>query len=610
MGSKEVQLIVLTRFSVYNFPSGFISTYRKDIHTHEDYIKYMYSRERMESKIAAFTQLSVPSIVAQTRAPSKWLIFISEQLPGTYKKQLENSIRGLTMAEIVLVENIGDINVKLEERVPTTPYITVKLDDDDALAPNYFNLLVTSYKPHTIFTPVSGFMLSDYNFQKQTGMSSNYSYSKRVCAATGLAYTDNNVFSLGNHVNIHKEHKNIVYLKDKGLFIRLINESNLSDPKHHRITSPFSFKAFLHPTKNYTRKRKLSELGEGRSKSIYIRPNVNDTAVMIAFYNPAKFHRILNNVLYIIRVLKDKKIPCFVVECVFNNSKPQIPKADLVLHSNSYMFYKEQLLNKLEPLIPEQYTKLVALDGDIMFDAPDWVDQISYSLEKYDIIQPYEKACWLTPDNQRIRSWKYCYAYGIEKGFKATTTNLHLYHPGFAWAFRRSVYRDLGGLYENAIIGNGDILFTYNFLHDAVPDAWVKNTLKTTITIEDWPAYHAKFKKIAPKLGYIKIRALHLFHGLASQRQYKTRYSNVAHRFTGKWDDYITVNKDGLSEFKDPSMRHMLFKYFKGRNEDIPLQAAIRATLSPRTQKAKPVLNINQEPPVQPGTTANTPTDE
>jgi hypothetical protein len=57
-------------------------------------------------------------------------------------------------------------------------------------------------------------------------------------------------------------------------------------------------------------------------------------------------------------------------------------------------------------------------------------------------------------------------------------------------------------------------------------------------------------------------------------------------------------------------MRHMLFKYFKGRNEDIPLQAAIRATQSPRTQKAKPVLNINQEAPVQPGTIANTPTDE
>lgn len=602
MDSKAVQIVVLTRFSVYNFPSNVLNAHRADIRTHEDYMKYMYSAERMDSKMTAFTQLTLPSIASQIYKPAKWLIFYSEHLPAHYKHQLEQAVRPHSFIELVHVAKYGDIIPAIDQRVPPSPYVSVRLDDDDALGPNYFSILSANYKPHTIFSPINGLMLSHYDFHKKTGQASPYAYQKNFCAASGLAYTDNNIYKLGNHMAIHTTHKNIVYLKEPSLFIRLINNSNLSAPKHQRQPTPFSFKNFLHLS-NSTRKKRTTELGEGRSKSIYIEPTVNDTAVLIAFYNPARFRRILNNVLYIMKILKEKNIPCFVAECVFNGAAPQIQDATLVLHSNSYMFYKEQLLNKLEPHVPEQYTKLVALDGDIMFDTPDWIDQISLALKKYDIIQPFDKACWLAPGNERIKNWKYSYAYGIANGFKATEDNLHLYHPGFAWAFRRKTFRDLGGLYPNAIIGNGDMLFTYNFLHDAVPDFWVKNTLKTTITIEDWPEYHANFKRVAPKLGYISIRALHLFHGLAAQRQYKTRYSKVAHLLTKKWDDYIVMNKDGLTEFKDPKMRSLLLSYFKGRNEDIPIEAAIRfsrnaqKTLKKRQQKQNQVVNLNQQPP-------------
>jgi hypothetical protein len=585
-----------------------MATHRSNIHTHEDYMNYMYSTERLETKMTAFTQLTLPSITSQIYKPTKWLIFYSKHLPAAYKHRLELAIRPYPFIQLVLVAKYGDIIPFIDQHTPSSPYISVRLDDDDALGINYFSILSANYKPHTIFSPTNGLMLSNYNFHTKLGQASPYSYHANICAASGLAYTDNNIYKLGNHMTIHKSHKNIVYLKEPNLFIRLINESNLSDPKHQQQPSHFSFKNFLYLSNNTTRKKRTPELGEGRSKSIYIEPTVNDTAILIAFYNPARFRRILNNVLYIIKIIKEKNIPCFVVECVFNGAAPQIPNATLVLHSNTYMFYKEQLLNKLEPHVPEQYTKIVALDGDIMFDSPDWVDQISIALNKYDIIQPFDKACWLVPGNQRIKSWKYSYAYGIiAKKFKATETNLHLYHPGFAWAFRRKTFRDLGGLYPNAIIGNGDMLFTYNFLHDAIPDFWVKKTLKTTITIEAWPEYHENFKRVAPKLGYICLRALHLFHGLAAQRQYKTRYSKVAHLLTNKWDDYIVMNKDGLTEFKDPNMRNLLYSYFKGRNEDISVEAAIRfsravqKTRKMQQQKQKQqqeqLLNINQQGP-------------
>jgi len=334
----------------------------------------------------------------------------------------------------------------------------------------------------------------------------------------------------------------------------------------------------------------FSELGEGRSTSIYIEPTLHDTAVLMVFYNPVGFKRILNNIMYIMRILKEKNIPCYVIECVFNDEKPQVTGADLVVNSNSLMFYKEQLINKLERIVPEKYTKIVTLDGDIMFDAPDWLDQVSIALDTYDVIQPYDRACWLTPDNKRIGSWKYGYAYALKENVAIHKHNVNSYHPGFAWAFKRKIFQDLGGFFPNAVVGSGDGVFAFNFLKGGIPSYWKymmtlgrKNIFD--IILEDWEAYHENFKRVNPKIGYVKIRAMHLFHGLRMNRQYVSRYSYSPIKVVGKsWNDIFSTNKDGLTEFIEPSMRKSLYKYFKTRNEDIPLDVAMK-TLKRESRK-------------------------
>lgn len=316
------------------------------------------------------------------------------------------------------------------------------------------------------------------------------------------------------------------------------------------------------------------EIGEGRSRSIYIEPTVSDTAILLAFYNPVPFKRILRNMLYIIQCLKEKNIPYFVIECVFNGAQPEIPDATMVVHSNSYMFYKEQLLNKLETVVPEQYTKIVCLDGDIMFDSPDWVNQVSVSLNDNDIIQPFSQACWLTPDNTKIRSKKPSYAVGIVGNRLKSPRSVHLFHPGFAWAFKREVFRKMGGFFDRAVVGNGDMLFVFNFFRDSVPETWINEVLRSRFILDKWPEYHDRIKEIKPKIGYLSNKALHLFHGVRQNRQYTTRYKSVSHMLTGTWDDQITVNADGLFEFKNQELSKGVLEYFKRRNEDIPLEEA------------------------------------
>jgi len=333
------------------------------------------------------------------------------------------------------------------------------------------------------------------------------------------------------------------------------------------------------------------ELGEGRSKSIYLEPTVSDTAVVLAFYNPAKFKRILKNMLYVIQVLKEKNIPYFVIECVFNGAEPEIPDATLVVHSNSYMFYKEQLINKLEPLIPEQYTKLVCIDGDVIFEKPDWVDEVSAKLDTVDIIQPFSEACWLTPDNTRIKSKKKSYAFALvnDKTSLNQAVNIHAYHPGFAWAFKRDIFRKIGGFYPRSIIGNGDTVFVFNFFVDTIPKGWINSVIVTDFILGDWPTYHEKFKSVNPTVGYLDGMLFHLFHGVRQNRQYTTRYKSMAHLLKGTWDDIITTNEDGLYEFKDPMINKQVLAYFKRRNEDVPLEEAQRINAATRRRNVQPL---------------------
>lgn len=327
-----------------------------------------------------------------------------------------------------------------------------------------------------------------------------------------------------------------------------------------------------------TRKR-FAGLGEGRSKPIYIEPTLHDTAVLIAFFNPARFKRILKNALYIISILREKSIPCYVIECTFHKSKPQIPDATLVVNSDSYMFYKEQLLNKLETVVPEKYTKLVFLDADILLDTPDWIDQISASLNHYDILQPFNQACWLTPDNTRIRSKKMSYAFAIVTKKTINRLTLHDYHPGFAWAMKRDIFRKLGGFFPRSIIGGGDVTFMLNMLPIEVTDDifyLAVNPDFGKVIIEAWRAYNDTFKKVNPKLGFLANRALHLFHGVAGNRQYVTRYQDVYKSMNGTWDEEIVTNSHSLFEFKRPEVNKVVLNYFKGRNEDISLDQAER----------------------------------
>lgn len=166
---------------------------------------------------------------------------------------------------------------------------------------------------------------------------------------------------------------------------------------------------------------------------------------------------------------------------------------------------------------------------------------------------------------------------------------MHMYHPGFAWAFKRSIFVKLGGFYERSIIGGGDIAFILPMFPKRLSDAdFIKANLHGKFgefVLDSWREYDDNFRKVKPSIGFIPIRLFHLFHGVQQDRKYTERYAAISKALHSSWQREISINNDGLYEFNNPQLNDVLYKYFADRNEDIPLEKAEELVRQRRNQR-------------------------
>jgi hypothetical protein len=279
-----------------------------------------------------------------------------------------------------------------------------------------------------------------------------------------------------------------------------------------------------------------------------------DMAVCLVIFNPASTKRILMNYLFVINKFKLEKLPLFSIELVFENREPEIVEA-IHVRSKSFLFHKERLYRILEKTIPSKYTKLAFLDADIVFDDISWYDKTSELLDKYDVVQPFERAHWLDltyADRQLTR----------ETAVKMTEKEYStLYHPGFAWCMRREWYNKTG-FFDYAVSGSGDALSVAGWLKKKFP----KHFKSCPKSIEK--AYQDFFAKPAPKITFLKgMEVSHLYHGSREKRQYVSRHELLE---TNKdIRTLLKINSDGVFDWVNPAEWNPKFlNYFQSRNDD------------------------------------------
>jgi hypothetical protein len=281
----------------------------------------------------------------------------------------------------------------------------------------------------------------------------------------------------------------------------------------------------------------------------YNEPKKRDICVAFCYFNTCGYIRSLQNLAFFETKLRLAKIPYFSAEMVIGDQPPMLASPTLCFRSKSSLFYKEALWNRLEQAIPQQYTKICFLDSDIIFDRPDWLDEISRLLDTHDVVHPF-KICHRLNHNFIPELSSSSYLSDID--------NMAWKDHGFGWCLTREFFKKIGGFFYKCVMPNGDHYFRI---------ALVQENVQTHPSIHD-EIIEYKTKFIGAKYTYLESTISHLYHGTFIKRSYD-QFNKILDMIKPDWSAVFLLNADGFWELKDPVINSKYIEYFKSREEDI-----------------------------------------
>lgn len=288
----------------------------------------------------------------------------------------------------------------------------------------------------------------------------------------------------------------------------------------------------------------------------HICPNP-DMAICMVFFAPVNYKKPKLNAQLVIEWYARQGMPIYVAELLYPEQTSCFTRSflSLITHyiqlrGKSITFCKENLWNILFRAVPKTFTKLLFLDGDVIFQNANWYANISKELETHDVVHPYETV----------------HRYGI---FHETTeeTSLSILrcpggHPGFGVACQRQWLTSIGEFFDYAITGSGDGLVWAAADHVNVPNRAAPLPSFKSLFIKWRNGVIANTRAVTYARTNI---CLHLNHGTWLNRQYVTRHVAMRHITPGD----LTRLSSGLLEYRQPNIWNpIMLRYFRGRAED------------------------------------------
>lgn len=298
--------------------------------------------------------------------------------------------------------------------------------------------------------------------------------------------------------------------------------------------------------------------------------------VITTYYNPCRWQTRRRIYDQFMRGMRDAGVAVITVECAFGSVPFELPEADGVIQvrAQSLIWQKERLLNLAASWLPESCRYVAWLDADIVFENPDWANDIEYVLRTHRIAQVWETclrlgqgnlassppdraesfAAVMTKDPARLHAGRYD-AHG---------------HTGYGWAMRREIF-DRVGLYEHAVSGSAD-----HFMAHAIYGQYglcVENALKRdarqSAHLQAWGSRF--YEMVQGSLGCVPGEIRHLWHGDATNRRYFLRMHDITDLGYDPWTDlHIAPGRPiewspGLDK---PGLKEYFANYFASRRED------------------------------------------
>jgi hypothetical protein len=275
------------------------------------------------------------------------------------------------------------------------------------------------------------------------------------------------------------------------------------------------------------------------------------------------------------RMELEKNVTLYIVELAYGDQSFHVTEETnprhLQLRATVPLWHKENMINVgVAKLLPADWKAFAWIDADIEFESTTWaLDTLKVLNGTRDIVQLFSYSVDMDNKNNSMLLQE-----GI--GFKYSNNNTKIHwdtlnttiqkgHPGYAWAISRSAYECIGGLYEDHIIGGGDVimafasLFKCSFPYTKVASADHKQSVLD---------FETKAKKL--HLGYIPGVIYHYFHGSRVNRRYDQRHEILLNNNYSP-SLHLTKNADGILIPTDKCPKSLLdaiMTHFGERNED------------------------------------------
>ena len=290
--------------------------------------------------------------------------------------------------------------------------------------------------------------------------------------------------------------------------------------------------------------------------------------VILPYFNFCAFKRRRDLFIqFVNRIKKTPNIRIVVSEVVGENPLPKNMHVFLHLRytTDSNIWLKENLVNVAVKNIPIDWTCFAWIDADISFLNKTWVSETIEKLDKYDIVQMFQTAVNLGPQNEALKIDKSFGYMHVESGTELVVNDKYgFWHPGYAWACTRHAWKRIGKLIDWAILGSADRHMSYALIGRILESA---------------PGnVHPNYKKALLEfqsgcrglyLGYTTGTILHHWHGSMKNRRYRERWQILTNHLYDPQKD-VLANPRGILQLT-PRGRRMekdLLEYFTGRKED------------------------------------------
>lgn len=234
-----------------------------------------------------------------------------------------------------------------------------------------------------------------------------------------------------------------------------------------------------------------------------------------------------------------------------------------LVHNNSLIWHKEKAINYLLSKLPTKYDGVIVIDNDVIPLNDEWYSTTQQLLENHIAVQPFDEIQYLLPNNLNIERIDYSLTKVCGSSRIMTEGN-----PGMIIGYRKDYLDSIGGLYDRAIVGGGDVINILPFFihthaimpkiinivcEDSVCDMWeyIKRARKTIEQLQATPITHINQSTIQ-----------HLYHGLWTHREYETRYSLLKDHLI---EDVCIIDNNGFYEVIDVNLAQKLTKFFQNR---------------------------------------------